>query len=189
MNSSPPSTLAIALGANISSQVGTPLSTLKVLRPQLEELICSWIKSYLQNDKDIFAIYSNLECLWSPLNKTKPQGGPIQQPDYINAVLVIKGTELNKIGPSEQAALKLLNLFLDLEKEYGRDRKSSTIKWGPRSLDLDLIAWGDLQISNEALSLPHPQLFERDFVLIPLAAAIEKSSRGVKQIIPSFDWE
>ncbi len=189
MTSSQPCTLAIALGANIPSQVGTPLSTLKVVRPQLEELICAWIKSYLQNDKDIFAIYSNLQWLWSPLYKTKPQGGPIDQPDYINAVLVIKGTELNAIGPSKKAALNLLKLFLDLEKEYGRDRESSAIKWGPRSLDLDLIAWGDLQISNETLILPHPQLFERDFVLIPLVAAIEKSSRGIKQIIPSFDWE
>ena len=99
MNHSPPSTLAIALGANIPSKVGPPLSTLKVIRPQLEELICEWIKSFLQKDKNIYAIHSNLEWQWSPLYKTKPQGGPRNQPEYLNAVLVIKGSELNNIGP------------------------------------------------------------------------------------------
>ncbi len=188
MNHSPPSTLAIALGANIPSKVGTPLSTLKVIRPQLEELICEWTKSFLQNDKDIFAIHANLKWQWSPIYRTKPQGGPSHQPDYLNAALVIKGSELNAIGPSEKAAEDLLKLFLDLEKQFGREREVSKIKWGPRSLDLDLIAWGDLQVSNETLILPHPRFIERDFVLIPLAAAINNNNKEVREVLPPMGW-
>jgi 2-amino-4-hydroxy-6-hydroxymethyldihydropteridine diphosphokinase len=55
-----------------------------------------------------------------------------------------------------------------VEKKFGRDR-ASEIRWGPRTLDLDLIAYDDVSIQKPELTLPHPRLFERAFVLVPLA--------------------
>jgi 2-amino-4-hydroxy-6-hydroxymethyldihydropteridine diphosphokinase len=55
-----------------------------------------------------------------------------------------------------------------IETKFGRDRASER-RWGPRTLDLDLIAYDDVSIQKPELTLPHPRLFERAFVLVPLA--------------------
>jgi 2-amino-4-hydroxy-6-hydroxymethyldihydropteridine diphosphokinase len=60
----------------------------------------------------------------------------------------------------------LLDLCLALEAQAGRVRME---RWGPRALDLDLIAYGDLTLDDARLVLPHPRMFERAFVLVPLA--------------------
>jgi 2-amino-4-hydroxy-6-hydroxymethyldihydropteridine diphosphokinase len=58
-----------------------------------------------------------------------------------------------------------------IEKKFGRDRANET-RWGPRTLDLDLIAYDDVTIEKPELTLPHPRLFERAFVLVPLAEIV-----------------
>ena len=58
-----------------------------------------------------------------------------------------------------------------IEKKFGRDRAHET-HWGPRTLDLDLIAYDDVKIDKPELTLPHPRLFERAFVLVPLAEIV-----------------
>ena len=55
-----------------------------------------------------------------------------------------------------------------IEKKFGRDRTKES-RWGPRTLDLDLIAYDDVSIDKPELTLPHPRLFQRAFVLVPLA--------------------
>ena len=85
---------------------------------------------------------------------TKPVGGP-EQPDYINAVCIIE---------SELPALDLLSLLHGIEKSLGRERNE---KWGPRTIDLDLIQYGNLLSRADELELPHPRAFERRFVLEP----------------------
>ena len=85
---------------------------------------------------------------------TKPVGGP-EQPDYINAVCTLE---------SELPALDLLALLHGIEKSLGRERKE---KWGPRTIDLDLIQYGPLLSKAEELELPHPRAHERRFVLEP----------------------
>jgi 2-amino-4-hydroxy-6-hydroxymethyldihydropteridine diphosphokinase len=85
---------------------------------------------------------------------TKPVGGP-EQPDYINAVCIIE---------SELPALDLLSLLHGIEKSLGRERNE---KWGPRTIDLDLIQYGNLLSKADELELPHPRAFERRFVLEP----------------------
>ena len=85
---------------------------------------------------------------------TKPVGGP-EQPDYINAVCTLE---------SELPALDLLALLHGIEKSLGRERKE---KWGPRTIDLDLIQYGPLLSKAEELELPHPRAYERRFVLEP----------------------
>ncbi len=85
---------------------------------------------------------------------TDPVGGP-EQPDYLNAVLV---------GDCDREPEELLQLLLQIESRLGRVRD---VKWGPRTLDLDLIVAGDLLIDSEELQLPHPRAHERAFVLAP----------------------
>jgi 2-amino-4-hydroxy-6-hydroxymethyldihydropteridine diphosphokinase len=85
---------------------------------------------------------------------TKPVGGP-EQPDYINAVCIIE---------SELPALDLLSLLHGIEKSLGRERNE---KWGPRTIDLDLIQYGNLLSRADELELPHPRAYERRFVLEP----------------------
>ena len=85
---------------------------------------------------------------------TKPVGYE-DQPDFVNAVCIIE---------TELPAIDLLNMLHGIEKAMGRER---TIKWGPRTLDLDIIQYGSMLSSAEELTLPHPRAHERKFVLEP----------------------
>jgi 2-amino-4-hydroxy-6-hydroxymethyldihydropteridine diphosphokinase len=85
---------------------------------------------------------------------TKPVGGP-DQPDYLNAVAIIE---------SDLPAKDLLAVLNGIETAMGRTRE---IHWGPRVIDLDLIQYGGLLVSDEKLTLPHPRAHERRFVLAP----------------------
>lgn len=84
--------------------------------------------------------------------------GVTAQPSFINAV-----AELTTRLPPRA----LLAALLALEHAHGRRRDGS--RWGPRTLDLDLLTWGDLQLDEPGLTLPHPHMAERAFVLMPLA--------------------
>ena len=85
---------------------------------------------------------------------TKPVGYT-DQPDFLNAVCIIE---------TELPAMALLAMLQGIEKVMGRER---TIKWGPRTIDLDIIQYGDLISKAEELTLPHPRAHERKFVLEP----------------------
>ena len=90
----------------------------------------------------------------SSFYKTAPVGGPIQD-DYLNAVLVAQ---------SGMDPLDLLVIMQEIETLAGRTRE---VHWGPRTLDLDLISFGDHKIDEPHLELPHPRAHERTFVLEP----------------------
>jgi len=79
----------------------------------------------------------------------------IAQPDYLNAVCIVE---------SELPATDLLALLHGIEKALGRERNE---KWGPRTIDLDLIQYGSLLSSADELQLPHPRAHERRFVIEP----------------------
>ncbi len=83
--------------------------------------------------------------------------GPADQPDYINSVAALQ---------TELPPLELLDELQRIEKAHGRARG---LRWGPRTLDLDLLLYGDQLIQNNRLSVPHPGIGERAFVLLPLA--------------------
>lgn len=85
---------------------------------------------------------------------TAPVGGPAQ-PDYLNAICIIE---------SELPALELLSLLHGIEKSLGRERIE---RWGPRTVDLDLIQFGGIICKGDELELPHPRAHERRFVLEP----------------------
>jgi len=88
-----------------------------------------------------------------------PPVGDIEQGPYLNGVVHVQSTI---------AARDLLDSLLQIETIHGRDR-SQEQRWGPRTLDLDLIVFGDQVIDEPGLQVPHPRLHERSFVLIPLA--------------------
>ena len=90
----------------------------------------------------------------SSLYRTSPIGGP-EQPDYVNAIVVVSTTR-------EPTAL-LADLH-SIEARHGRTRD---VRWGPRTLDLDLITYDDVTRNDPALELPHPRAHHRAFVLVP----------------------
>jgi 2-amino-4-hydroxy-6-hydroxymethyldihydropteridine diphosphokinase len=94
----------------------------------------------------------------SSLYETEPVGFH-NQPAFLNAVLALE----TKLEP-----LPLLHALLTIEKELGRDRSQGVVN-GPRTLDLDLLLMGDLLLEGKELTLPHPALVRRRFVLAPLA--------------------
>ena len=185
----PLKTLVIALGANKSSPIGSPSSTLIAIRPLLQKVICEWIISSLKENTNIDTLLEGILWRWSPLFLTKPIGGPENQADFINAVLIVDGPIMNSLNPSENSSINLLKRVLKLEKDFGRDRSKSAIKWGPRSIDIDLLAWGELHIKNKILTLPHPRILERSFVITPLAAILNKNENFIpRQISPQEGW-
>lgn len=92
----------------------------------------------------------------SPLYHSKPMG-PADQPDYINAVVAID---------TQLPPLDLLDKTQQIENDHGRVRKDN--RWGPRTLDLDILLYGQQSINNERLQVPHYGMREREFVLYPL---------------------
>jgi 2-amino-4-hydroxy-6-hydroxymethyldihydropteridine diphosphokinase len=94
----------------------------------------------------------------SPLYRTSPVGGPSRQPDYLNAVVV---------GRTSLTAQGLHMLLRNLEKAAGR--KPAARKDAPRPLDLDLLLYGNERIATRRLTVPHPRMTTRLFVLVPLA--------------------
>lgn len=89
-----------------------------------------------------------------------PAWGVTAQPDFINAVAMIE---------TALAPLALLQDLLRIERDAGRHRLADgSDRWGPRTLDLDLLLYGDQVIDTHDLTVPHPHLHERAFVLVPL---------------------
>ena len=128
------------MGANLPSSAGTPEQTLAATLHALAAL-GHIVKT-------------------SSLYRTAPVG-ILEQPPFLNAVLQIQVQ--NKITPHI-----LLSDLLRIERDFGRDR-SHEQPMGPRTLDLDLLLYDDYVISTSNLTLPHPRMHERAFVLIPLA--------------------
>jgi len=92
----------------------------------------------------------------SPRYRTAPVGGPTDQPDYLNAVAALE----TALTPET-----LLTALQEIESAQGRVRAE---RWGPRTLDLDLLLYGSIIRRDPRLILPHPRLHQRAFVLYPL---------------------
>ena len=104
----------------------------------------------------------------SPVYETDPVGGPPQD-DYLNAVVAVD---------TALGARELLTIAQRLEADAQRVR---TERWGPRTLDVDVLLVGDIRVDEPDLVVPHPRLGERDFVLIPLA---DLDADLVRELVP-----
>ena len=112
-----------------------------------------------QIKKALVAIHAHEQIsvqLCSHLYASAPMG-PQNQPDYINAVCKIT-TSLTPI--------ELLDLLQSIEHQHGRNRDGK--KWGPRTLDLDILLYNNLTMDNDRLTLPHYGMAQREFVMVPL---------------------
>ena len=103
------------------------------------------------------ALPSSRLVLRSSAYRSRPMG-PVEQPDFVNAVAAV----LTQLDPAA-----LLRELQALEARLGR--AVPVVRWGPRVIDLDLLVHGQARCDEAGLTLPHPGLAERDFVLVPLA--------------------
>ena len=95
----------------------------------------------------------------SELRETEPVG-VVDQPPFLNGAAALE-TDLSARG--------LLDVLLEVERGLGRERgEPNQRRWGPRTIDLDLLLYGDVTIDEPGLAVPHPRLHERSFVLEPL---------------------
>ena len=113
-----------------------------------EENLRTALKHLEANDVHVVKVSTFIE--------TEPYG-VTDQPGFVNAVCQVK---------TELAPLELLRLLLSIEQEMGRVRLR---RWGERNIDLDLLLYEDACVVSEELTLPHPDMQNRDFVLLPLA--------------------
>jgi 2-amino-4-hydroxy-6-hydroxymethyldihydropteridine diphosphokinase len=133
-----PENSAVTAYLGLGGNLGDPAATLRAARAALAE-------------------HAALEVhACSPLYRTAPVGGPPGQPDYRNAVIEV-GTRLS---PAE-----LLSFCQTLEARFGRVRHAP---WASRTLDLDLLLYADEVLTGAGLTVPHPRLHLRRFVLMPL---------------------
>ena len=134
----------IALGANLPSPAGPPEATLAAAASRLASLGPIAARS---------SLYS------TPVGT--PVGAPValaDQPRFVNAVIALE---------TALTPFQLLGAVLLIEREFGRDRTAG-VRNGPRTLDLDILFYGDLVLSLAGLEIPHPRFAQRAFVLIPL---------------------
>lgn len=120
---------------------------------------------------DALAACDGIDVLRTSRLYRTPAWGREDQPDFINAVALVE---------TALAPRALLERLLAVESAFGR-RRTDGERWGPRTLDLDLLLFGDEQHDHEHLTVPHPRLTERAFTLVPLLeldAALAIPGRG-----------
>ena len=130
----------IGLGSNLDN----PLSQVKSAIKELS--VCKDITL-----DAVSSIYKS-----KPLKITTANEKEVEQPDYINAVVRIN---------THLAPLELLDVLQNIEKKH---KRVTEYRWGPRSLDLDILLYSDLVLTSERLTIPHKELTQRDFVVYPL---------------------
>ena len=116
-----------------------------------------------QLDSAIHSLQQLPECEWQTVSSfhTSPPMGPQDQPDYVNAVACLRTT---------LDAFQLLAMTMAIEQKQKRSRGGQ--RWGPRTLDIDLLLYGSEIINSEQLTVPHPGMHERLFVLQPLSELV-----------------
>ena len=131
-----PEPVAVALGSNLGDELATLQWAVSALEPM--------------------AAGGGLRC--SPWFRSAAVGGPPNQPDYVNGVVLMH---------CACSPMALLRRLQELERQAGRQPGP---RWGPRVLDLDLLWFGQQRSATPELVLPHPRWQQRSFVLAPLAA-------------------
>ena len=155
-------TAAIALGSNLSSAFGGPADNLREAIRRIGRL-------------------SNVKAV-SSFHETAPVGY-VDQPNFVNAAVLLE-TELE---PAE-----LMQALLRIEREMGRDRSAAVPAKGPRVIDLDLLLVDGLVLHEPGLTLPHPEMARRSFVLEPLAEIAPEmtepvSGRKIRELLARLE--
>ena len=116
----------------------------------------------------------------SHVYETAPVGG-VEQPSFLNAAIDVECT---------QSARALLDQLLAIERDLGRTRAATDVRWGPRLIDLDILWIEGVLIDEPGLTVPHPRLTERAFALVPLlevAPDARDPQSGAPYVVPLHD--
>jgi 2-amino-4-hydroxy-6-hydroxymethyldihydropteridine diphosphokinase len=111
----------------------------------------------LQRALDLLAERGVRAVACSRVWATAPVGGPADQPEFLNVVV--------QVDPALMTPKDVLAAANAVEAELGRVRD---VRWGPRTIDIDVLLWGDLRCDDPALTIPHPRMHQRAFVVLPL---------------------
>jgi 2-amino-4-hydroxy-6-hydroxymethyldihydropteridine diphosphokinase len=137
----PSASVEVVAYVGLGANLGEPAQTLRTAFQQLDALPLTRLTAA------------------SRLYRT-PAWGVLDQPDFVNAV-----AQLRTALPAQD----LLRALLAVERDFGRQRAADgSDRWGPRSLDLDVLLYGEARIDETGLHVPHPQMHRRAFVLVPL---------------------
>jgi len=120
------------------------------------------VRTTLDEAITMFAEGAKVKLIARSSDYRTPPWGVTGQPPFINCAIAVA----TALSPRA-----LLDRALTVERALGRDR-SHEERWGPRTIDIDLLAYGDLSLDEPNLMLPHPRLFDRAFVLVPLAEIV-----------------
>jgi len=120
------------------------------------------VRATLDRAVAAFCDESDVRLVAQSSDYATPPWGVVDQPPFVNRCITIE----TKLTPRA-----LLDRALAVERTLGRDRARER-RWGPRPVDIDLLAYDDVAIAEPDLTLPHPRLFERAFVLVPLAEIV-----------------
>ena len=165
--------LCISLGANIDSKFGSPIESLLVSKSKVEEIIKEWGDQSSTKKEENRKSKPNF--LWSSIYETSPHGVEIEQPNYLNTLLLVKSNYFPK--PSTINAKSLLKKLKKLESFFGRKKTKKGEKWLSRCLDLDILWWENFYTIDKELTLPHPRFMNRNFVITPLSEILSRSQK------------
>jgi 2-amino-4-hydroxy-6-hydroxymethyldihydropteridine diphosphokinase len=129
-------------------------------------------RTTIQQAIHAFCDRTNVQLLARSADYRTPPWGDEDQPAFVNVCLAAETT----LDPRA-----LLEHALAIERQFGRTRESER-RWGPRTIDIDLLAYDDVTVNEPDLVLPHPRLLERAFVLVPLAEIRPELSIGGTRI-------
>ncbi len=150
-------------------------------------------KEQLQQAVELLRCHPAIEIMQcSSVYETKPWG-PVEQAPFWNLCLKLNIDE-HKLFMAENIAdcaiqgyaQLLLEYCLYCEQQLGRERGVDSLRWGPRSIDIDIIDYERLQFCSETLVLPHPQFSQRLFVLVPLAEIADREFIGIYSLQQSI---
>jgi 2-amino-4-hydroxy-6-hydroxymethyldihydropteridine diphosphokinase len=138
------------------------------------------VRATLDEAIALLADGTHVKLLARSSDYSTPPWGVTDQPPFVNCAIAVE----TALTPHA-----LLTRALDVERALGRDRARER-RWGPRAIDIDLLAYGDAVVAEPDLTLPHPRLFERAFVLVPLAEIVPDrmiAGRRVRDALARLD--
>ncbi len=138
------------------------------------------VRATLSEAIALFADGADVELIARSSDYRTPPWGVTDQPPFINLAIAVE----TRLSPRDLLT-RALNVARALDRDRTRERR-----WGPRTIDIDLLAYDDLALDEPALTLPHPRLFERAFVLMPLAEIVPDrviAGRRVRDALAAID--
>ena len=138
------------------------------------------VRQNLADAVSMFADGNDVRLRYASSHYRTPPWGVLEQPPFINLEIEVD----TSLPPRD-----LLKRAMDIESAFDRDRYREK-RWGPRTLDVDLLSYNDMVVNEPGLVLPHPRMFERAFVLVPLNEIVPGrviAGRNIREALSKLD--